>query len=117
MTPTITPTITQTPTPTPPEQIIDDSILDENGDYISVGEKLYLKFIGITPTPTNTSTPTPTPTPTPTLTNVSCSGIPYNLSDIPNLPQSGNTIFFVMDSLTNNPDEITSGGLYFNGVD
>jgi len=83
--------------------------------------KIFLKQtpvsegVPVTPsvTPTNTNTPTPTQTPI----NVGCSGIPYNLSDIYGISQSGNTIFVIDDLVTNNPDEITSGAIFFNGVD
>jgi hypothetical protein len=104
-TPTPTPTNTETPTPTPtptpttpPEQVIDDAIITNeveyisvgglfylkfvdpeqaindaiivNGnEYISVGENLYLSFVDpIITTPTPTPTNTNTPTVTPTST-------------------------------------------------
>jgi surface protein len=65
-----------------------------------------------------TNTPTPTPTPTPT--NIGCLGIPYNLSDIFDVPLSGNILFGNenLQQPTNNPDEIVEGGiLYFNVID
>ena len=80
--------------------------------------------IPLTPTPTQTVTPsiTPTQTVTPSITptNVGCLGIPYNLSNIFDLPLSGNTLFgnYNLGVTINNPDEIVSGGmLYFNVID
>ena len=64
-----------------------------------------------------TNTPTPTPTYTPTPTNVGCLGIPYNLSNIFDVPLPGNILFGLA---TNNPDEIVndgSGVFYFNTID
>jgi hypothetical protein len=64
-----------TPTPTPtPEQIILDAILNQDGEYIDLGNGEYLKYYDMsvlptpTPNPTETPTPTPTETPLPTLT-------------------------------------------------
>jgi hypothetical protein len=55
-----------------PEQAINDAIIVNGNEYISVGENLYLSFVDPiittpTPTPTNTNTPTVTPTNTPTI--------------------------------------------------
>ena len=63
---------------------------------------------------------TPTPTQTPTQTSSSCSGIPYNLSDVFEAPLPGNILFgnYDLQLPTNNPDEIVAGGiLYFNVID
>ena len=77
-TPTNTPTNTSTnipintPTPTQTEQVIIDAILTNDGNYIQVGNEMYLKYINPTPPPTPTNTPTntqtPTNTPTPSIT-------------------------------------------------
>jgi hypothetical protein len=60
-----------TPTPTPtPEQIILDAILNQDGEYIDLGNGEYLKYYdtSVLPTPTPNPTETPTPTPAPTET-------------------------------------------------
>lgn len=64
--------------------------------------------------------PTQTPTQTPTPTNVGCLGIPYNLSDIFDVPLPGNVVFgdAINNLVLNNPDEIINGGIfYFNAID
>jgi uncharacterized protein (TIGR02145 family) len=69
---TPTPTNTETPTPTPTQtptsqtNVLNNPVVIENDEYISVGDNLYLMFVD--PTPSSTTTPTPTPTLTPTET-------------------------------------------------
>lgn len=125
-TPTQTPTLTQTPTPTEIPETLIDPIITENSEYIIVGDSEYLMFVIYepSPTPTNTitptQTPTETPTNTPTPTGVICSGIPYNLSTIFDVPISGDVLFadFNLGDASNNPDGLNEyGGVYFNTID
>jgi hypothetical protein len=140
LTPTPTPTNTVTPTVTPTSTLnicgnqdsLVDPIITENEEYIIVGNCEYLMFIYSepSPTPTNTVTSTPTitptqtptitPTQTPTITPVSCTGIPYNLSTIFDIPISGDILFanLGVGEASNNPDGINEyGGVYFNVID
>jgi hypothetical protein len=111
-TPTPTPTNTGTPTQTPTQTQTPTTTNTQTPTTTNTQ----------TPTTTNTQTPTTTNTltPTPTPTNVGCLGIPYNLSNVFDLPLSGNTLFgnYNLGVTTNNPDQIVSGGMfYFNVID